>query len=91
MHNWDHKRAFQVGHGVLCTHPESDITRVHSCEVWESRGVFFLGFFRFLFSFWCLFVCGGFLFGSLIWSFFYFKPEDDLGLVLGLFCLHKYQ
>lgn len=26
VHNRDQKRAFQVGCGVLCTHPESDIT-----------------------------------------------------------------
>lgn len=33
VHNQDQKRAFQVGHGVLCTHLELSITGVCSCEI----------------------------------------------------------
>lgn len=32
-----------------------------------------------------------FLFAGLVWGFFDFKPEDDLGVVLGLCYLCKYQ
>lgn len=30
VHNQDQERTFQVGHGVLCTHPEFDISAVCS-------------------------------------------------------------
>lgn len=59
-------------------------------KYWESGGVLFLGFFRFCLAFG---VCLWGFFCLLVWFgvFFDFKPEDNLGVVLGLCYLCKYQ